>query len=206
VGTLSGLRELYLKLDHCSLEVAFSCALGSLTRLEKLWLHSTSMEYNEAVSGVLASRLPGDTLRVLGLGGTARQVRAILEALGPDREVTLPELRQLDLSVDPESAGARVGDPGGVWGDVPSSCVWRALQRGAPAVESICLWGALSWYPPVGDAWFAGLAQLVDRGGASGLRLLDLRKNRIREDVVARLRERLRWRLGRGLRLLWDGD
>mmetsp|Transcript_159209 Transcript_159209/g.510704 ORF Transcript_159209/g.510704 Transcript_159209/m.510704 type:complete len:383 (-) Transcript_159209:31-1179(-) len=210
VNKLINLRELYIEVDHRCLEVALIMALGTLRKLERLWLCLRSMEYGEAICGALARRLPAK-LKHLGLGGTSRQVRAILEHLSPHgvdgNEVTLAELKSLDLSVDPESTGGRVGEPSGAsGGEIPANVVWRVLQRGAPNLVSICLWGALAWYPPVGDVWFAKLVDLVELGRATSLRTLDMRRNRIREDVVARLQERLRRQLGDGFEVLWDGQ
>lgn len=204
---LSNLRELYVELDHCSLEVALLGVLGTLKCLSKLWLRLRSTEYHEAIASVLAARLPADSLEVFGLAGGARQTRALLEALGPGGEVCLPRLLELDLSMDRALPGGRIGEPSGAGGgDVPSKTLWGTLKHGTPGLQSLCLHGALAWYPPVGDAWFAGLVRLVEAGGAAKLQRLDLRGNRIREDVVARLRERLRWRLGASFKLLWDGD
>ncbi|CAE8642649.1 unnamed protein product [Polarella glacialis] len=206
LGKLTGLQELYLAVGHFSLEVAMLGALSGLRELRKLWLHLCSLEYSEAVTATLVSRLPQEHLEVLGLWGTARQLRDVLAALGPKGEKTLPRLRELDLSTDRDGPGGRIADPKRAAGEIPADMVWAVLERGAPNLVLLCLSGALGWYPPVADVWFAQLLQLVDRGGASSLRCIDLTKNRIRADVADRVLQHLQQGLGEEFRLLWDGD
>ncbi|CAJ1333269.1 unnamed protein product [Effrenium voratum] len=184
VGTLTSLRELYVGTDHCCLEVALLGALAQLGGLQKLWLHLGSLQYNEAVSSALVTRLPKD-LEVLSIWGTARLLRDVLGALGKGKRMT--KLRELDLSMNRNSPGGRITDARHGPGEVSSDQVWQVLE-GAPDLEKLCLNGALAWYPPVAAAWFN---QLLSRR-PNRLRVLDLRQNKIRADVADWLQERLK--------------
>ncbi|CAE7876813.1 ATPSCKMT [Symbiodinium sp. KB8] len=205
VGSLPAMQELYIATDHCCLEVALLGALAQLGNLRKLWLHLGSLQYNEAVSGALVARLPCKFLEVLSLWGTARLLRDVLSALGPQGSRSMPQLKELDLSMHREAPGGRITDARHGPGEVPSDAVWAVLERGAPGLEHFCLCGALAWYPPISDAWFSTLLQALRGGHGSALRSLDIRQNRIRADVAERLSDRLHSLRSKDFDLLWDG-